>query len=54
MSLLLTCRLLLKLVSLLTLSLLTSFVVFAVADAFVIWLPQSGSKASSGTPLDVD
>ena len=28
-------------------------VVFAVADAFMIWLPQSGSKASFGTPLDV-
>ena len=32
----------------------TTDVLCAVADAFVIWLPQSGSKASSGTPLDVD
>ena len=30
-----------------------ALVVFAVADAFAIWLPQSGSKASFGIPLDV-
>ena len=30
-----------------------ALVVFAGADAFAIWLPQSGSKASFGTPLDV-
>ena len=28
-----------------------ALVLFAVADAFVIWLPQSGSKASFGNPL---